>query len=1089
MALTKQSVPVNFSQGLDTKTDPFQVQVGKFLALNNAVFTKGGALTKRNGFANLTTLPTTAQTNLTTLNDNLIATGDSLYSYNADVDSWTNRGITQPVTLSTMPVSRSSMNQTAPDATVAANGLMCITYISNGVTYYKILDSATGGTVVTDTSILSIDTGITAVYSARVVYFNNYFVICYIGTVSASPHIRLIAIPTANPTAAPTVLNVSSVVASTTAGFDIVANSTNLYVLWGATGSSVQMTVATNSLSFSTPTTVSSTHGATLATIVIDTTTAPIIWAVYYDSGTTLGWTTAYNQLLTSVIQAEHILISGDTVVALTGTSQNSTITLFYEVMHAYTTTTTIRSDFTNTSIFTVGASSPTITTILRSVGLASKAFLSNNTSYVLAAFSTANQPSYFLIDAVGNVYARLAYSNGGGYVTTQTLPSVSLYNNQYYIAYLYQDFLTTVNKGTNLPSGTPSNSIYTQTGVNAVILSINQSNQPQYSSEIADSLHLTGGQLWQYDGVMPVEHGFQVWPEPIEGAWSVTPATPTGVWASGSTSIVVSSTTGIGIGMTVTDTTNPSYIPSGTTVVSISGLTVTISAATTDAAIGDALSFVGNMAAIPVSGGSNTNAYFYQFTYEWTDGAGMLHRSAPSIPLAITTTGSGSAGSVTLYIPTLCLTYKVGNNPVRVVGYRWSQGQQEYYQFTSVVYPVINNTIHDFVTIVDGLADSSILGNTLLYTTGGVVENIAAPASIASCLFKSRLFLVDAEDQNLLWYSKQVIEAVPVEMSDLFTLYVAPTTGAQGSTGPITALSAMDDKLIIFKKDAIYYLTGTGPDNTGASNDFSDPIYVTGSVGCSNPSSIVLMPQGLMFQSDKGIWLLGRDLSTNYIGAPVESFNSQTVESAQTIPATNQVRFLLNGTTLMYDYYYNQWGTFNNIYAISSTLYQGYQTYLNKYGQVFQESPGTYLDGTSPVLMGLTTSWMNVAGIRGYERFYYFLMLGTYYTPFKLNVQLAYDYGFPEYAIQVTPDNQTPNWGGDAQWGSGTAWGGIGNAFQARVFPNKQKCQTFQVSITEQYDSSYGQPAGQGLSLSGFNFVIGVKKSYSPQIARRSFG
>jgi hypothetical protein len=175
------------------------------------------------------------------------------------------------------------------------------------------------------------------------------------------------------------------------------------------------------------------------------------------------------------------------------------------------------------------------------------------------------------------------------------------------------------------------------------------------------------------------------------------------------------------------------------------------------------------------------------------------------------------------------------------------------------------------------------------------VVENIGAPATNILSLYNGRLFLVSAEDNNLLWFSKQVIESTPVEMSDLFTLFVSPTIGAQGNTGPISALAAMDSNLMVFKPNAaIYYINGTGPDNTGASNDFSQPVFVASTVGCDNPNSITLMPQGLMFQSDKGIWLLGRDLSTNYIGAPVEDFNEQAVLGSLTIPGTNQVRFML---------------------------------------------------------------------------------------------------------------------------------------------------------------------------------------------------
>ncbi len=625
-------------------------------------------------------------------------------------------------------------------------------------------------------------------------------------------------------------------------------------------------------------------------------------------------------------------------------------------------------------------------------------------------ATDNSNQPTYFLIDDTGSIYMRLAYSNGGGYASTQVLPQVTPLNGLYYVPYLINDLIVTVNKSTNPASSTPINAIFTQKGINLAIFDISEAKQ--YSSEIAGALHLTGGQLWEYDGVRPVEHGFQVWPENI-----------------------VSTT-------------------------------------------------------ITTGGDIDDQTYNYVFTYEWTDNQGNLHRSAPSIPNVITTSG-GNTSTNTIYVPTLRLTYKIAPNPVRIVGYRWSVAQQIFYQFTSITAPVINDTTVDYVTITDKLSDADILGNVILYTTGGVIENIAAPASIASTLFKNRLFLIDSEDQNLLWFSKQVIEATPVEMSDLLTLFIAPTTGAQGSTGPMLALSAMDDKLIIFKQDAIYYITGTGPDNTGASNDFSDPIFITSTVGCANPNSIVLVPNGVMFQSDKGIWLLGRDLSTTYIGAPVETFNSQTVMSAKTIPATNQVRFILSdSTTLMYDYYFNQWSEHSNILAISATLYQGKLTYLNSVGRVFQENQNTYLDGSVPVLLALTTSWINIAGLQGFERFYFANLLGTYFSPFKLNVSLAYDYNASQIQnVVVTPDNFSQPWGGEAQWGSGAPWGGPGNVFSARVFPEKQKCQSFQVSIDEVYDASLGQTAGQGLSLSGLALIVGMKKGYRTQKASRSFG
>lgn len=465
---------------------------------------------------------------------------------------------------------------------------------------------------------------------------------------------------------------------------------------------------------------------------------------------------------------------------------------------------------------------------------------------------------------------------------------------------------------------------------------------------------------------------------------------------------------------------------------------------------------------------------YYYQSTYEWTDGAGNLNRSAPSIPLSVVVTG-GSDGVVTVYVPTLRLTSKVLPNSVRIVIYRWSTANQIFYQITSISTPINNDTNSDFITYVDTTSDDDAIGNNIIYTTGGVIENIGAPATKIITLFDDRLWLVDAEDPNLLWFSKQVIEATPVEMSDLLTLYVAPTTSSKSSTGPITALAPMDDKLIIFKNNAAYYINGTGPDNTGANNQYSQPIFITGTVGCSNVSSIVLMTDGLMFQTNQGIWLLGRDLSTKYIGASVEAFNSNIVTSAVNIPETTQVRFTLDsGTELVYDYFYGKWDTSVSVPAISSVIYQGLHTYLNDAGQVLQETPNAYLDGTSPVNLSFTTSWYNLTGLQGYERAYYFYLLGSYISPHILTIQIYYDYETnPSSSVTINPNGLGP----------------AKTLEQYRIFLSRQKCQAFKFSVTESYDSSVGTPAGAGLTLSGINIVYGAKKGYRPIPAAYSVG
>lgn len=247
------------------------------------------------------------------------------------------------------------------------------------------------------------------------------------------------------------------------------------------------------------------------------------------------------------------------------------------------------------------------------------------------------------------------------------------------------------------------------------------------------------------------------------------------------------------------------------------------------------------------------------------------------------------------------------------------------------------------------------------------------------------------------------------------------------------------------------------------------------------------------MFQSDKGIWRLGRDLSTLYVGAPVEGFNTASATSALVVPGTTQVRFGLDNTqALMYDYFFQQWGTFNNIRSISGTLYNGLHTYLTPEGKILQEKPGTYADDSSPVLMSFTTAWTSLAGLQGFERFYSGYLLGTYKSPFKLQLTLAYDYKQAQaQSILVTPSQTPATYGSEASYGSGPAYGGQVDAevFEARFFPAIQKCETIQVGIQEVFDPSFGTSPGEGLTLSGLDLIIGVKRGFRTQRAGRSFG
>lgn len=1017
--LQRQAAVINFSQGLSTKADVNQLSFGQFVNLSNSVFDTLGRLTKRNGYAALSGNNGSSSSYITTYKGSLVSVGDTLSTYVPNITNWENAGNFQSVQIDTASLIKNMYSQAYVDSAVSPNNLLCLVYnepqASGNVYKYAVVNKANGQSVVAPT-IFPTTLG-TVSFSPRVFAYKNHFLLFFntkqsaVGSNSYNLSYTSINSQAPNQSLGTTSNFSTNYQPSGSCSFDGVVASSTLYLAWNGFGSNstAEGTRAGFLQGYGMPFASLEKNIASASASLMSVTAdpfGPVIYASFYDTtGSGFSAPGIYNVPMDQNLSLIHGAtrqavgsVSNVASFAKLGDPGISTCTIFYENQRYYpypaqSVGSTFNEAIVSYSVTAQGSLSAS-TNVVRSVGLASKAFITNSQGYFMSAYQSTYQSTYFLMNSGGGVVAKLAYGNGGG-LLGQGLPSVSIVGSSASIGYLLKDFIQPVNKLTGVASTTQTAGIYSQTGINQA--NFNYSTSKLQSSEIGSNLHFNAGFLWMYDGFKPVEHNFYLFPD------------------------------------------NISILGSG-------------------------------------SGSLSLQTYYYQFTYEWTDNQGNIHRSAPSVPVGLTL-ASGTS-QILLNIPTPRISYKfltnflnggtpVVTNPIRLVSYRWSTAQPVYYQQTSVVLDAQALSL-EFIPLTDQLADSQIIGNNIIYTNGGVVENIQAPGSPAMTLFDDRLWLINAENQNELWYSKQVIENTPVETSDLFTLFVAPTTSSNQSTGSMRCITPMDDKLIIFKQGAIYYINGSGPDNTGANSQYSQPIFITGATGCSNNRSIVLIPNGLMFQSDKGIWLLGRDLSIKYIGQGVEAYNSSVVTSAVAIPNTNQVRFgLSTGEVLMYDYFVDQWGTFDGTPNISSTIFSGVHTFLNSNGRVFQETPNKYFDGSTAVVMSFKTGFVNLNNLEGYKRVYRGYFLGTYLTPHTFTMGVSYDYvSTVSQTITVVPKNTSAN-----------------TLEQWRLNFERQQCQSFQLTFNEIYNSTAGSSA-QGLTVSGFNIIAGVKGSEPQNIA-----
>lgn len=466
---------------------------------------------------------------------------------------------------------------------------------------------------------------------------------------------------------------------------------------------------------------------------------------------------------------------------------------------------------------------------------------------------------------------------------------------------------------------------------------------------------------------------------------------------------------------------------------------------------------------AVPAGGYLSNGQYQYVATYEWIDGQGQVHRSLPTVsPLTIS---PGSGAGVIVSVPTLRVTDKEN---VQVCIYRTEANGSIFYKVTSPTVPTFNTGSVDLVAYFDTLSDTNLISREILYTEGGALGNDPPPPCTLVTSFGGRVWLGGLEDPDQLWYSKVPSEGDPVSFSAAFTIRI------DKRGGPITALAPLDSNLVVFKRGAIHVVNGPGPNNLGQGAPFAQSLITT-DVGCVNPNSVVTTDAGLFFQSTKGIYLLGRNLSVQYVGAPVEGYNDLTISSATLVADTNQVRFTTEeGTGLVYDYAAGQWSTFTNYAAVDSDIWDDTFVLLRSDGTVAQEDPTSFTDDGDRIRMRIASGWLNFAGLQGFQRVRRMYVLGEHRGDHQLRVQFAFDGGpfSQEALLDVTSIMALTAYGEDSPYGSGSPYGGAHPLYQFRVDPQTQKCSSIRVLLEDVEDGS----PGESMSLSNMAFEVGIK-------------
>jgi hypothetical protein len=384
---------------------------------------------------------------------------------------------------------------------------------------------------------------------------------------------------------------------------------------------------------------------------------------------------------------------------------------------------------------------------------------------------------------------------------------------------------------------------------------------------------------------------------------------------------------------------------------------------------------------------------------------------------------------------------------------------------------------------LIDTMSEANLILQELDPISKGVSVPIPAPPHTVIAAGNGRVFLSGLDDPDLIMYSLTRETGEPLQFAAENRIVV------QQGDGPITALVAVADSLVIFRENQTYLCGGDGLNNTATVGAFTTPRLISNEIGCDEPRSIVEFPQGAAFKSAKGYYLISASGGLEFIGADMIEFNSLPVRAAVLMPTLHQIRWVTDTITLVYDYEFKQWSPWT-VGGRDACIWQGSFLLLpGTTGRVCVETAGYWMDDAisdaGEYALALTTGWLKPAGVHGRIMLYEVLVAGDLVAAHQPALLFAYD-GEEAFVERRSWDPRTVLSAAEASYG-GQAYGagiyGGQNAdgtpattvYQFSVKPLIERCSMVKIRL------EMGPPQGAAWSggsatLHELALVIGIR-------------
>jgi hypothetical protein len=468
-------------------------------------------------------------------------------------------------------------------------------------------------------------------------------------------------------------------------------------------------------------------------------------------------------------------------------------------------------------------------------------------------------------------------------------------------------------------------------------------------------------------------------------------------------------------------------------------------------------------------AGGMAAGTYAYKLSYRWANARSETERSTTAIGQSIVV---GASRETLWNASRLRLTKKKGSRRSPAIE-MWrtvvdAANSEPFYLVTSRDpavtgdngYVSSSTTATASLAQTDTIADSALTDNETHPENDAVLPSIAPPPATIPLVTESRLFLAGiAGEPYRVWYSRLRGEGEIAAFNSALSFTIP------ADTGPITGLARWQEVLLVFTASAVYAVPGDGYDNTGGGTNYGPPRVLATDIGALSHDTIVVTPSGLVFFSRKG-WYRLNGFAPEYIGAPVEEYNTNTWVAAQVVESQHQVRLLSSGSSgrmLMWDYLVGQWAVWTQTNGRDLTMWRATPVLLDTAVKT-EQSTFTAVDYT----MKVRTGWIKPAGLQGYARVKRFAVLGEYKEAHRQGVSVYYDYE----GSRTDQRNMTYT---------------AGPTTQLRQGPSRPRCEAMSIEVAIQAAATSGGtvpnggivggvPAYDAVTLTGISLEVAVR-------------